>query len=271
MRVLTYNVWGSSKSSARQRALRTVISEARPDVACFQEVHAGPNSDQISLLLQDTGLSWLHQAECLRIPRGTAGLLMASRWPFELLAATDLRLPDGVDGPWACLAIAVRPPRRKPFLFVGAKPSWAPDAEYEREKQVVAIAELERAYRLEGPTVIAGDFDAPSDAASIRFLTGRQSICGRSTFFLDAWSVAGNDTPGYTWTGRNPLAADEASRILGQRNIHRRNDYIFVGPASETETPPPIRSCELIGTDQVDGIYPSDHFGLLAEIADAAG
>lgn len=271
MRVLTYNVWGCSESPARQEALRKVIRNARPDIACFQEVQVDPNADQASLLLGDTGFRSVHQAECLATPGASSGILMASRWPFELVAAIDLRLPGGVDGPWACLAVAVRPPRTEPFLFLGAKPSWAPEAECEREEQVVAIAELERAHRLGGATIIAGDFDAPSDAASIRFLTGRQSLQGKSTFFLDAWSVAGNNTPGYTWSGHNPLAADEAERILGQRNFHRRNDYIFVGPALETQTPPAIRSCKLIGTEPVDRVYPSDHFGLLAEIADTAG
>lgn len=49
------------------------------------------------------------------------------------------------------------------------------------------------------PTIIAGDLNAGPDAASVRFLTGRQSLSGRSVHYHDAWPVAG-DGPGHTWS-----------------------------------------------------------------------
>ena len=53
-----------------------------------------------------------------------------------------------------------------------------------------AITDLDARHRASLPTLIAGDFNAAPDAASIRYLTGRQSIAGRSVHCHDAWETA---------------------------------------------------------------------------------
>jgi endonuclease/exonuclease/phosphatase family metal-dependent hydrolase len=55
----------------------------------------------------------------------------------------------------------------------------------------VAITELDARQRGALPTVIAGDFNAGPSAASIRYLTGLQSLAGRSVRYHDAWAIAG--------------------------------------------------------------------------------
>jgi endonuclease/exonuclease/phosphatase family metal-dependent hydrolase len=58
------------------------------------------------------------------------------------------------------------------------------------------------------PTVIAGDLNAGPEAASIRYLSGLQTLNGRGVHYHDAWTVAGHG-PGHTWTVDNPVAAAE--------------------------------------------------------------
>ncbi|WP_245505946.1 hypothetical protein [Rhizobium sullae] len=50
----------------------------------------------------------------------------------------------------------------------------------------MAIADLDMRHRRDLPTIIAGDFNAAPDAASIRYLTGRHSLGGRSVVYHDA-------------------------------------------------------------------------------------
>ena len=72
---------------------------------------------------------------------------------------------------------------------MNAKPSWDFNSERERELQAVALTRVvARHAPPEGfPPIVAGDFDATPDSASIRFLTGKQSLAGMSVYYADAW------------------------------------------------------------------------------------
>jgi endonuclease/exonuclease/phosphatase family metal-dependent hydrolase len=134
------------------------------------------------------------------------------------------------DVPWSTLAATVAVPEAGELLFVATTSSWRLDAEAARERQVLAVADLDARHRTPLPSIIAGDFNAGPDAASIRFLSGLQSLSGRSVHYHDAWTVAGapND-PGYTWTIDNATAVDEIRAIVRQPTHSRRLDYVFVG------------------------------------------
>jgi hypothetical protein len=69
-----------------------------------------------------------------------------------------------------------------PLLFVNHLPNWQLIFEHERELQTVIAARTidEICERRDGlHVVLAGDLDATPDAASVRFLRGRQSLGGR--------------------------------------------------------------------------------------------
>ena len=121
-------------------------------------------------------------------------------------------------------------------------------------------------HRKDLPTIVAGDLNAAPDAASIRFLTGRQSLCGQSVCYHDAWSVAGGGD-GHTWTETNPNALSGMKQIIGQKNYDKRYDYVLVGswdahPKGRAQ----IKSAELVLNRPVDGIWPSDHFGVMVDL-----
>jgi endonuclease/exonuclease/phosphatase family metal-dependent hydrolase len=116
------------------------------------------------------------------------------------------------------------------------------------------------------PTIIAGDFNAAPDVASVRYLTGRQSLGGRSVCYHDAWEIAG-DGPGYTWSVGNPNAVREIGAMVGQPEHRRCIDRVLVGswdahPGAYCG----VSAAGLVFNRLSGGIWPSDHFGVLADL-----
>jgi endonuclease/exonuclease/phosphatase family metal-dependent hydrolase len=149
------------------------------------------------------------------------------------------------------------------LLFVNHLPSWKPELERERELQTVKAARAVEELAGDRAVVLAGDLDATPDAASVRFLRGRQSLEGTSVHYVDAWAQAHPDDPGLTFTPHNPLVMQESSVTI---ETPRRIDYIFIrggegGPALRVD------ACERIFDEPVDGVWASDHFGLVADLA----
>ena len=97
-----------------------------------------------------------------------------------------------------------------------------------------------------------------SDSAEIRYVAGLQSLDGRSVHFRDAWRVAGDGGPGLTWANRNPYARPWLEP-------DRRIDYVFSGPPLR-DGRGVIESCRVVCDDEHDGVWPSDHFGVYAEL-----
>jgi hypothetical protein len=70
--------------------------------------------------------------------------------------------------------------------------------------------------------------------------------------------MAGEDGAGHTWDNANAYAALDLEP-------NRRIDYIFVGFPARTGVGR-LTSCRLVCNDQKDGIWPTDHFGVYAEL-----
>ena len=74
----------------------------------------------------------------------------------------------------------------------------------------------------------------------------------------DAWDVAGGGGPGLTWDNANPYAVAEFEP-------DRRIDYIFLG-WPEARGAGHVVECCVTGNEPVDGVWPSDHHAVLAEV-----
>ena len=113
--------------------------------------------------------------------------------------------------------------------------------------------------------ILAGDFDATPDSSSIRFWTGRQALEGTSVAYQDAWEAVHPGDAGHTFSPRNPLVrAGEMPLEPG-----RRIDYIMVrcqahGPTLQ------VADCTLAFDQPVDGVWATDHFGLVADLKEPA-
>jgi endonuclease/exonuclease/phosphatase family metal-dependent hydrolase len=270
LRVLTLNLWNTRGDARRTELINRELRRLEPDLVSLQEVVRDDERDQLSELLDGTGLAGTHQRDTLGrvLPFGErfGGCAVGARRPHEVVETLDLRGADSPDVPWATLAAVVDLPEVGELLFIAATTAWRPAAEAARERQVLAVADLDARHRRELPTVLAGDFNAAPDAASMRFLTGRQSLAGRSVHYHDAWEVAG-EGPGFTWEAENPNAREEIASIVGQPNHRRRLDYVLVGGWDAH----PRASCRVVSAERVfdapvDGVWLSDHYGLLVEL-----
>src|SRR4029077_3743126 len=96
---------------------------------------------------------------------------------------------------------------------------------YVRERQVLLVDDFARelAAKADLPPILLGDFNAHPDSTEMRFLRGLASLDGRSTYFQDAWDIAGAGGPGFTWDNCNRFAACAYEP-------NRRIDYVLVGP-----------------------------------------
>ncbi|HEX3813807.1 MAG TPA: endonuclease/exonuclease/phosphatase family protein [Mycobacteriales bacterium] len=270
LRVLTLNVQNVEGDPRRLALINRELRRLDPDVVAFQEVIHTPERHQLDELLAGTHLRGTHQADAMSYTPPFAdrygGSAVASRWPHRVVEVLDLRLLDATDVPWCTLAVSVQLPEVGELLFIGATASWRLNAESARERQAVALSELDARHRGRLPTIIAGDFNAAPDSASIRYLTGRQSIGGRSVNYHDAWEVAG-DGPGHTWTVDNENAAAVIDQIVGQPNHRRRIDYVFIGSWDEhPEAHCRVRAATLAFDGPEDGVWASDHFGVLVDL-----
>ncbi len=262
MRIAVQNVWARYGDWPQRRSLlRDGLRAADPDLAVFIEPVKTDDYDQVEDLLGD-GYEIAYQAR--RDPQGV-GQAIASRWPIRRVHELDLRVSERTaESQDVTLAAEIDAP--EPIgrvLFLGANPKWEMGYEREREQQALIAARFAEDYveRHDAHVVLAGDFDATPDAASIRFLRGRQSLDGLSVSYRDAWDSVHPDEPGHTFTPSNPLVRDGETAW----DIPRRIDYVFIrcddyGPTLD------VRGCERLFDRPRDGVWASDHFGVVAEL-----
>ncbi len=263
MRIVTMNICGRHGEWRRRReVLRTGLAELRPDIVALQESVITAEYDQVQDLLD--GYQVVHQGG--RQTNGT-GCSIASRWPITAvhetgLPSTDRLVPTEFAGRSSVVEIDTPSPFG-PLLMVNHKPTWRPGHELERERAAVAMARFiaDVLAGRELPVILAGDFDAEPEAASVRFWAGRQSLHDISVGFRDAWQLRHPHDPGHTFSNVNAMKA-----LRWGSDIDRRIDYIFIscddhGPRLTVD------DCGVIFHQAVDGVWASDHMGLYADLS----
>ncbi|MFO0678702.1 MAG: endonuclease/exonuclease/phosphatase family protein [Polyangiaceae bacterium] len=263
VRVATLNIWNRfGPWEERLVAIRAALATLKPDVLAMQEVLRSPvgaeEFDQARLVGAGFGLdhvAWGRAPEEGGFPVGNAIL---SRWPLEREAVHPLPMLDADD-----LRAVTAADVRTPF---GVLPVYSTHLCYRlhhgyvREAQVFDLAAFVNGRRVPGhmPPVIMGDFNADPDSQEIRFMRGLVAMQGRSAYFADAFAVAGDGSPGTTFSRSNPFTAS-------WREPNRRIDYVFVGERDERFRGD-VLSAAVAFDAMVDGVHPSDHFGVVADV-----
>jgi endonuclease/exonuclease/phosphatase family metal-dependent hydrolase len=115
-----------------------------------------------------------------------------------------------------------------------------------------AVAEFVRANPGPLPAVVMGDFNAPDTSPAVWFLT-------RQSGFVDVFGLTNPAASGYT---------DGQDVEVARATANERIDYVFLVPGQRVPGRP-VRSRVVLGEPSERGRvrWPSDHYGVLAEIA----
>jgi endonuclease/exonuclease/phosphatase family metal-dependent hydrolase len=268
MRVVTQNLFGHHMDWPRRRsAVTSWLRQLNPDLLALQEAVVTDDYDQVTEIVGD-GYHVAHHP--LRDKDGS-GISIASRWPVGAVRELDLRSgPRTADFPASAVIADIDWPYDDvPLLLVNHKPSWRTDLEYERGRQAVLTAGFveEIVERTGQHVVLAGDFDAVPDAASVRFWRGMQALDGTSVAYRDAWQLTHGDEPGPTFAPSvMPMITSS-----WQNDLDRRIDYILIRCTGGTGPGLKVTHCARILDAPVDGEWGSDHFGVTADMEPASG
>jgi endonuclease/exonuclease/phosphatase family metal-dependent hydrolase len=262
--ILTLNLWHDlGRYPERRKRLREWIDRLDPDLIGFQEALRGPSVDQVAELLdgRDFSLDYVCASTFDRPGAGTFefGNAIASRWP--IVDRESRRLPDAADGETrAALSVTIDSPHGALGLTC-THLHWKFRHGAVRERQIADVCDLalRRRPRAGFPPLVVGDMNAVPESAEIRYATGLQSINGRSVALLDAWATVGDGSPGFTWSNRNAYAREALEP-------DRRIDYVFAGFPKQDGVGR-LLSCRVVCDDEQAGVWPTDHFGVYAELA----
>jgi endonuclease/exonuclease/phosphatase family metal-dependent hydrolase len=261
LRVATLNIWNRfGPWQERLAAIRAGVGALAPDVLGLQEVlrldeAEGDGLDQAAAIADGFGYHVTHA----RAKGERWGNAVLSRWPIARREVFDLPRA-GTDEKRTLLFAEIVAPFGAIPVFV-THLNWKFDEGHVREVQLREIALHIESLAAPGafPAILVGDFNAEPDSDEIRFLRGLTSLGGtRRVYFQDAFALAGDGSPGFTFAGRNPFAAP-------LREPDRRVDYIFVRGRDERCRGLPL-DARVCFDEGVDGTFPSDHFGVIATL-----
>lgn len=259
----TLNLWG--ENGPHERRLDLIAEELErlvPDVLALQEVREVPGQlvNQAETLARRLGHAHAF-APSTTWGGGVEGLAILSRFP--ILESRHRRLPHATDSEGRIMLSARLDGPRGGLWVHTTHLSYRQNEGQLREDQVVALDEEVTACIVTSgePQILAGDFNTVPESDEIRWLCGLTSLGGRRVFYQDAWATMHPTEPGVTWARENPFRA----RMNWLRS-DRRLDYIFV-TAARRDGRGTVRDARLVfNRPDPDGIYPSDHYGLLAEV-----
>ena len=276
LRVATINVWNKSGPwPSRLTLIRRELERLAPEIVGLQEVlRFRPDAAvEPPLTAQNDQLTEIADGLGYRLAYGVAsdygnglkfgnGLLSRHPIAFE----QTFPLPGGESGETRSLLYALcETPHGSLPVFV-THLNWKLHQGSIRQRQVEFIAqrvaELAPIGGPQLPPVLMGDFNAAPDADEIRFLTGLCALSEKTVYFADAWTYAGSG-PGYTYDRANHYAAKACEPP-------RRIDYIFVRGPDRQFRGEPLRAELAFNAVELGGaepVWPSDHFGLVADLA----
>lgn len=256
------NVLGPANPGWQRRrgVLAEALQQLEADVVALQEVPIASRPEVVEELL---GPGW-HVRGFARAAEDGVGAVLATRRPHRVLDEIDQRCTSrSRDFAWCATLLVEVDTAVGRTLVAHHKPSWQFGYEHEREQQALAAARMIEEHAGAGVhAIVLGDFDATPDAASVQFWRGRRSLAGMSVCYQDAWESVRPTEPGFTFSAENPLVcAGEVATA-----VSRRIDYILVrsgvhGPTLQVAT------CNRLLDRPVDGVWASDHFGVVADLA----
>jgi endonuclease/exonuclease/phosphatase family metal-dependent hydrolase len=262
LRVATLNIWNRfGPWEQRLVGIRAGVAALAPDLLGLQEVLQlrpgdGDALDQAGVIAQGFGY---HIAYARAHDERWYGNAALSRWPIARSQVFELPRGGTEEKRTLLFAEIASPHGSIPFFVTHL--NWKFDEGHVREAQVREIVQrIASVVPADAfPAVLVGDFNAEPDSDEIRFLRGLTALGNaKRVYYQDAFALAGDGTPGYTFARRNTFAAP-------LREPDRRIDYVFVRGRDERMRGEPLEARVCFESD-ADGCFASDHFGVIATL-----
>ncbi|MEV4512133.1 endonuclease/exonuclease/phosphatase family protein [Dactylosporangium sp. NPDC049525] len=262
---MTWNLWWRFGDwRARHEAILATLRAERPDVCGLQEVWAVRDGEhQAELLARELGMHWAYSPSPMpgrwhsRIGDTSVdvGNAVLSRWPIAATAVGDL----GGEGRTVLHARIDAPDGPIPVFTTHLDSN--PDGSAARCAQVERLMPFIAAHRVgDHPPVLTGDFNAEPESDELRRAAGHLTApVVPGLMLVDAWRFHDGADPGWTWDRRNPYVREywaPSSRI----------DYVLVGLPGSVSGRGRVERVHLAGTEPHDGVWPSDHFAVVADL-----
>jgi endonuclease/exonuclease/phosphatase family metal-dependent hydrolase len=266
LRVFTLNTLFKPPTEHRWNEIAAWVIAEMPDAIFLQECREEDGRNIANWLATTLPGEWSVAFGGVDDDEGRrSGNAILSRWPIEHLEQFQLECDDV----WPKVLLHTRTAGIDLYCVHLTS---ALDGAAVREAQALRVDEV--IHDTSDPTstippVLAGDFNTGPRSLAIAYLRGECSLTGRSTFYQDAWGVAGNG-PGTTWDHANPLTPPAYC-------FDARCDYVFVGTpkvavgwssgAREDIVPAgQITAARVVCDRPLTGHLASDHYGVVAEI-----
>lgn len=251
--ILSLNIWNYNEPWMHRRNLIIdLVRRSSPDLIGFQEIRHDGNRDvdgknqaeQLAESLPDYQYIF---RPAQRDPERDQweGLAIFSRHPFVNSSFTELsRDPsDNRDNHQRIVLHGEFQIGGERIHLFDTHLSLSRDGRVRTTQEITAFTD-----RYPGPKVLVGDFNEVSHEQPIRHVVTQAG-------FIDSWEMLHPEDTGLTYSNSNAYVKNESE------NGGRRIDYVFSRDGAEVER------CEIVGNVPDDeGEFPSDHFGLFADV-----
>ncbi len=251
MKCLTLNIWNFQHQWSRRReVIAGLIAAHRPDVVALQETRHDfrfqRGRGQAEQIAELTGYhaTWVLGQVYIPFPRVDEGLtILTPDVPPRVMVrrlTRDRRL-RGDGNQRVCLGVALGRGSDE-FHFYTSHFALNPRA---RERNALEVMRFVREQSGATPSILVGDLNEVPESPSIRFLVGDRNIEGETGDWIDCWTAVHPDQLGYTYASWEPV---------------RRIDFVLARNFAR----PPV-AAQLVGDESRNGVYASDHIGILVE------
>jgi endonuclease/exonuclease/phosphatase family metal-dependent hydrolase len=250
--VATFNIYKHEDFDARLPAILAVLRDVRAGVVCFQEVP--PGRDMAAHIAREAGYEHVAESAFTRPDDGwSEALAVLSRFPIVATEPVDLR--PGVRN---CFRVRLEADGLPLDIYnTHLHPR---DSELRQREAAVIMERLAR--EPEVRAVLCGDFNAVPEGGTMAVVwphlrSAYEMANARhpeTTFPTPLRPLAGRQ-PGFSERREAP-PSDEESQAKAAI------DYVLVRPSHFR----PLEAA-VIGAEPVEGVWPSDHFGVFARMA----
>jgi endonuclease/exonuclease/phosphatase family metal-dependent hydrolase len=263
VRTMTWNIWWrfGPRWRDRQPAISETVKRFSPDIVALQEVWSTDETTQADELAKALGMYAVFASPSYPpAPMGTGepewegvdlGIAVLSRWP---VLDDDTAVMPARHRAWDPVSLIVRVDHPGgPLPVVATCLDYGVPYTDDRIAQATFAADLATDPRFDGPcpVLLMGDMNAAVDSPVLRPVRD---------VLTDAWIAGNGAVDAITLPSTHPSAPLEA----GPELVDQRIDHIFFRPGREDQQVV-VEGVQLAG-DAVDGVYPSDHRGVVADL-----